>query len=293
LTIAHAIAAAASILTAAGVDTPRLDAQLLLAWVLDCRREDLAREPERVLDEDSSRRFDAVVARRAAREPLPYITGRQQFYGRAFRVNGAVLIPRPETELLVSLALKFLTGKERPRIVDVGTGSGCIAVSIACERPGAVVWATDLSEAALAVAQSNAEALGVLDQVTLQAGSLLSPVLDAVRTGKEKAFDLVVSNPPYVSTDDLDSLQPEVRDYEPGLALVGAGGSTGVDGTSLYPSLFEQAFGVLFARGSIIVEIGLGQAAAVSSAAKAAGYVNVEVHRDMAGIPRVVTAEKW
>ena len=143
------------------METPRLDAQLLLAWVLKARREDLAREPERALTERERVIFAKAVALRAERRPLPYITGEQWFYGRAFKINRAVLIPRPETELLVTAALEKCQGVPAPRLADIGTGSGCLAVTLAAERPDAHVWATDISPDALNVARKNAVRHGV------------------------------------------------------------------------------------------------------------------------------------
>ena len=158
------------------MDTPRLDAQLLLVWVLKARREDLAREPERALTEREQVIFAKAVALRAERRPLPYITGEQWFYGRPFKINRAVLIPRPETELLVAAALEKCRDTPAPLLADIGTGSGCLAVTLAAERPDARVWATDLSPDALNVARKNAVRHGVTDRVTLLPGDLLAPL---------------------------------------------------------------------------------------------------------------------
>ena len=285
MTVGDAIRNGVTRLGAVGIDTPRLDAQLLLSHVLDCRREDLAREPERPLTSMEQSAFEDALARRERREPLPYITGVQEFYGRPFQVTPAVLIPRPETELLVELTLAKLKDINHPRIVDVGTGSGCIAVSLAAEIPHAEVWATDISPYALAVARSNAERLGVDDRVHLVQGDLLEPLATST-------FHAIVSNPPYVAESELSGLQAEVRDYEPRWALSGKNGASGESGTDLYPRIFAQAMPLLLPDGWVAVEIGAGQVNAVTLAAVAAGFVDVDTAKDLAGITRVVLGRK-
>ena len=174
--VAAALAHAVSALTQAGIDTPRLDAQLLLAWTLKVRREDLAREPERVLAERERIIYEKALALRTERRPLPYITGEAWFYGRPFKINRAVLIPRPETEMLVESALQIWQNEAAPRLADIGTGSGCLAVTLACEMPAAQVFATDLSADALTLARKNVVRYGLTEQVTLLQGNLLSPL---------------------------------------------------------------------------------------------------------------------
>ncbi|HEY3330803.1 MAG TPA: peptide chain release factor N(5)-glutamine methyltransferase [Capsulimonadaceae bacterium] len=277
-TIAAALAAATPALTAAGVDTPRLDAQLLLASAIDGRREDLLMSPERVLTPGELAAFNSLVERRAARCPLPYLTGTQWFYGLEFNVTDAVLIPRPETEMLVDFALAHASPGSR--IADIGTGSGCIAVSIAAVRPDATVAAVDLSPDALAVAASNAVRHSVESRVTLLAGDLLAP-LAGLR------FDIIVSNPPYIPLYDMPALMPEVRDHEPALALhIGAGD----DGLAIYRRLFADSPALLAPHGRIAVEVGQGQADDVRAIAVAAGFDDITVANDGAGIGRVVSA---
>jgi release factor glutamine methyltransferase len=285
-----------------GVDAARREAQRLLAWAIGCRREDLLREPTRPLAAEAQRRFEDGVARRKTRVPLPYITGVQWFYGREFRVNAAVLIPRPETELLISNTLASIAGLTEPAIADIGTGSGCVAITIACERPDARVWATDISSDALDIARDNASRLGVSDRITFLHGDLLQPLFDimppllskervGVRYG-DSSFDAVVSNPPYVASADVPGLQPEVREYEPRISLVGLDGAAGVDGTALYPKIFAQAALALKPGGWMLVEIGQGQADAVTAAAAEAGYADIAQTTDLAAIPRVIRARK-
>lgn len=286
MTVGQALEEAARVLDAAGVDSPRWDAQLLLAWTLKTRREDLARDPARALSAREEVIFGKAVSLRALRRPLPYITGEAWFYGRPFKINRAVLIPRPETEELARAALDALRDVPAPQVADVGTGSGCLAVSLALERPEAHVWATDLSPDALKTARKNVARYALGARVSLAHGDLLFPLLGGPR------LDAVVSNPPYVAEADLPGLQPEVRDYEPVLALSGEGGAAGPDGTRLHRRLIAEAPAVLGPGGRLLLEVGRGQAEAVAYAARAAGYAEVAVLNDLSGIGRVVTARR-
>ncbi len=282
--VALALRQAIALLTAAGVETPGLDARLLLAWTLKARREDLAREPERRLTGRERLIFDKAVSLRVLRRPLPYITGEQWFYGRPFKINRAVLIPRPETELLVEAALALSREIPSPRFADIGTGSGCLAVTLAAERPDCQVWATDISRDALNVARKNAVRQGLVNRVTLLQGELLRPLPPDIH------FDVIVSNPPYITEVVLPGLQPEVRDYEPPLALVGLPGATGADGTLLHRRLLAEAPPYLTPGGLLLLEVGQGQAEAVAEQARALGYAEVTILDDLGGIGRVVRA---
>ncbi len=204
-----------------GIDSPRLDAELLLSDVLGCERIYLYTHFDRPLDEDERATYRALVKRRAAREPVSQLLGRREFFSREFIVTPDVLTPRPETEHLVEAVVAWVNDTElsAPRILDLGTGSGNIAVTLACELPEAEVIASDLSEAALAVARRNADEHSVGDRIELVCGDLFEPV--------SGDFDVIVSNPPYVDTPSRDDLMPEVRDYEPELALFA--GETGLD----------------------------------------------------------------
>ena len=284
MTTADALIAATDTLTEAGIETPRFDAQLLLAWTLKVRREDLAREPERLLTEREQVIFAKAVSLRALRRPLPYITGEVWFYGRAFKINRAVLIPRPETEALAAAALDACRDVQNPKIADIGTGSGCLAVTLACERLDARVWATDLSADALTLARKNVVRYGLAGRVQLAHGDLLGPLPEELR------FDVIVSNPPYVTEAELPHLQPEVRDYEPTLALSGLGGASGPDGTALHRRLLAEASAFLRPGGTLLLEVGMGQAEGVADAAREMGYGDVSVLNDFSGIGRVVTA---
>ncbi len=237
----------------------------------------LARDREAVPGEEEAR-FEALLARRLAGEPVAYLTGEKEFFGRAFRVDRRVLIPRPETEHLVEAALAERL-PPAPLLLDVGTGSGCLAVTLALERPAARVVATDRAPGALALAAGNARRHGVAARVALAGADLLDG-LDAA------AFDLVVSNPPYVDPGEAAGLSPEVCNFEPPLALFPPGA-----GDLLLARLLRQASGLR--RGvRLIVEIGAGQRDAVVRHGTAAGLLLVAERADYAGIPRVLTFER-
>lgn len=274
--VSEELALAAKKLRAAGVETPQLDAQLLMAHVLQTTRLRVIAHPERVLAPAEAAAFQGKVRNRAARYPLAYILGEKEFYGLTFLVTPDVLIPRPETEILVEEVLKRVGANAR--IADVGTGSGAIAVALAVNLPDAQLWATDVSEEALKVARANAEKHAVASRVSIVRGDLLGPL---VAMGLE--FDAVVSNPPYVASGEADSLQPEVR-HEPSDALY-----AGLTGLEVYRRLFAQAARV---SPMVAVEMGIGQAAEVTETARAAGLESVELALDLAGTERVAIAQR-
>lgn len=222
--------------------------------------------------------FDALVARRVKREPMAYIRGTQEFYGREFLVGPGVLIPRPETELLIDEVKAAALGRRTPRIADVGTGSGCLAVTVALELPSAAVIATDISAEALTIARGNAAAHEVGPRITFVATSYLS--------GIAGAFDVIVANPPYIRDGDGPDLAPEVRDHEPSEALFGGG-----DGLRDIKAIAQAATTALKPGGVLIMEIGLGQAKAVTAVLTAAGLgADLTLRRDLQGIARVAVA---
>jgi release factor glutamine methyltransferase len=263
------------------IASPRLDAELLLAHALGCDRVRLYMDMPRPLDAAELAAIRALVVRRRAREPVAYILGRREFYMRSFEVTKDVLVPRPGTEILVDRALVVLP-PDAERALDLCTGCGVIANTLACERPTLRVDATDVSEAALAVAKRNADRLGVADRITLLRGDLLSPLPHDAR------YDLVVANPPYVADGELPGLAPEVRDHEPSLALV-----AGQDGLSVLRRLCAGVARLLRPSGHALFEIGAGQAGAVCELLDGDHTLSdVRVHRDLAGIERVVQARR-
>ena len=235
---------------------------------------------EDLIDATEWDRFHEAVARRAEGEPLQYITGVQDFYGREFRVTPDVLIPRPETELLVEAALEMIAGVSGPSICDVGTGSGCIAITLLCERTDARAVAVDVSDAALAIAADNARRQGVEERIELK-------VSDCFRGLTPITFDLVVSNPPYVSAAALAGLQREVRDHEPLVAL-----SPGADGLSVIRRLLQDGPGFLKPHGHLIMEIGFDQGEKVQQLIDPNLWRLVEIRPDLQSIPRIVVVQK-
>jgi release factor glutamine methyltransferase len=277
-TVASLLEEAQERLRSAGVPSPELDAELLLRHVLQWDRARIVTEAKSAVDQAAEPRFRALIDERATRKPLQHLTGRQWFWKHEFVVTPDVLIPRPETELIVEASLDLLRDVDRPLVVDVGTGSGCIALSIAAELPSATVVATDVSPAALRVAETNRRRLGLEGRVRLLEGDLLAPVRDLA--GR---VDLVASNPPYVGEDDV--LEPEVRDHEPRLALFPTGGRAAV-----YARLAEGAAGVLKPGGFLVLEIGAGMEDEVRRLCESAAFHVTRVVPDLQGIPRTVVS---
>jgi len=268
-------------LEAGGVPEARREAGSLLSFVLGKDRTFLISHAEDVVDDDSVDQLRQFVERRAAGEPLQYITGVQDFYGREFRVTPDVLIPRPETELLVEAALE-VTKTDNAFFCDVGTGSGCIAITLLCERAGARAVAVDKSVAALEVAKINAEKRSVADRAVF----VVSDCFDALDP-RAYQFDVIVSNPPYVSESALEGLQREVRDHEPRVAL-----SPGPDGLSVIRRLLTEAPAHLKPNGHLLMEIGFDQGEAVRSLVDESVWALQEVRPDLQCIPRIVVLKK-
>ncbi len=265
-------------------DKARRDAQALLlhllrnhapatnlAWLIAHEDENL---PAGVLEG-----MRDLVERRAAGEPLQHITGETEFYRLPIAVSRDVLIPRPETELLVEKALELGSPFRRPRILDVGTGSGAIAIALAHEWPEAVLIATEISDRALKLARHNAERLGVANRIRFLHGDLLEPVAS-------EQFELIVSNPPYVAERDRGALSVEVRDFEPAQALF-----AGEDGLDVYRRLIPAAFIALDAGGFVVLEIGFGQMEDVAALLAQSGFTEIQFTPDLQGIPRIATAQ--
>ncbi len=283
MTLQERVAAARRRLRDAGIppDETDLDARLLAEHVLGWTPEQFFAEAHAPEPPDFPARYEAIVGRRASREPVAYIVGHQEFWGLQFDVTPAVLIPRPETELIVETTLELFPAPAAPfTAADIGTGSGCLAVAIAHERPAAAIVATDVSEAALTVARRNAERHGVGSRVTFRRTDLAD--------GLDGAFDAIVSNPPYVAERDRPDVQPEVREHEPGGALF-----AGSDGLDVIARLIPDATGRLRAGGWLIFEFGFGQADAVARLISSTpGLTMVSLVRDLQGIPRTAIAKR-
>lgn len=275
----------AAMLAKAGIAQPENEA----VWILESalRSDRLAlhlKKSEKVEERDRDHAM-ALLERRASREPLQYVLGTQEFYGLDFRVTPDVLIPRPETELLVEVVRQTCANTSGALIADIGTGSGCIAIALARALPTATLYATDRSPQALALAQENAKRHDVQDRVNFLLGDLLEPLQGL---GLHERFVAIASNPPYIAEDELVALQPEVRLFEPRLALAG-----GNDGLFFHRRLVREAAGFLEPGGLLAIEVGLGQGSHVSGLARdGENYYNVRTFQDMAGIERVVVVQK-
>jgi len=276
VTAREALAEAERRLAAAGVETPRVDAEWLVAHLLGTTRSGLAAR----LDDDVEG-LEPLLERREMREPLAYILGEWGFRRLTLRTDRRALIPRPETEVVVERALEHIRGIEQPKVLDVGTGTGAIALAIADEVRDAQVTAIDVSPDALALARENLELTGINGRVRLVEHDLTVGLGNA-------DFDLVVSNPPYVDPEELEALQPEVRDWEPHGALFG-----GVDGIEFYQRLFSDCPEYLKTGGHLVIEIGYGQLGAIESMVAGSPSLKlVEVTNDLQGIPRTLTMTK-
>jgi release factor glutamine methyltransferase len=286
VTLIDAINTAAAELTAVGISDARLDAEVLLrhalgrdrAWLLAHIRDDVGQDQRAV--------FDQLVRRRTKREPLQHIIGTQEFWGLAFHVTPDVLIPRPETELIIESSLALIKDRSAPqRIIDLCTGSGCIVVSLAKELSRAQLFATDASSDALIIARQNAREHGVADRIRFFEGDLLEPLDELDIRGK---VDIIVSNPPYVSAGELSTLQAEVRDFEPEIALI-----AGPTGTEMHQRIISDATAYLNRHGALIMEMGAGQAEMLARMIRANGqYEQHSILKDLAGIERVIVATR-
>lgn len=281
--IREALQGALQKLSESNVPSPQLAAELLLMHVLDCDRSKLYASPELEIPVELDRRYFNLVDQRSTGKPTQYITGHQEFWGLDFEVTPDVLIPRPETEHVVEAVIELARRDQPLRLADVGTGSGAIALALASEFSQATIFATDVSRPALRVARRNAARLGLSDRVKFLEGDLLLPVLGSEPPG---SFDFVVSNPPYVSLGELDTVQREVREFEPRIALGGF-----ERGDEVYRRLIPQALVALKPGGYLAAEIGYNMAGEITTLFSE-GWTEVEVKPDLAGIPRVVTGRK-
>jgi release factor glutamine methyltransferase len=279
-TIDRVVRWAADDFRARGVENPRFEAELLLAHALDIPRMRIILDSVRVLLPDELAHFRAIVKRRRSGEPVAYIRGYKEFYGRTFRVDRRALIPRPDTETLVEVGLRRGVARSlSARILDLCTGSGCVAITLAREWPTVQLDAVDQSEAAVELAKENSIRLGAAFQVRWLVGDLFAPL----QRGSDR-YDIILANPPYICEAEIGGLQPEIRDFEPRLALVG-----GADGLSVVRRIVADAPSFLVSGGVLAVEVGAGQAQAVAALFREAGLDVVECTRDYGGHERVVS----
>jgi release factor glutamine methyltransferase len=269
---------ATKLLQESGIVEARREAKSLLAVALRKDKTFLIAHPEYELSGEEETRFREFFERRAAREPFQHITGRQEFYGLDFIVTKDVLIPRPETELIVENALEILRDQENPSFCEIGVGSGCLSVSILHEIKRATATGLDVSEKAIEIAKINARNNGVIDRLKLK----ISDVFAVLQNGK---FDLIVSNPPYIPREDIAALQPEVRDFEPLSAL-----TDGADGFTIIEKIVGASPEFLKSGGFLLLEIGFNQAGKVREMFRAETWQSVEILPDLQGIPRTVRA---
>lgn len=283
-TIGCELSRAVERLRTANVPEPRRDAEVLLGWVLSRERTWLYAHDRDGFPARLITKYRTLISQRVKRCPVQYLTGRQEFMGLDFAVNPTVLIPRPETEHLVEVALREIAGNQAPILIDVGTGSGAVAIALAYHRPGSRVYATDCSAAALQTALSNAARLGVAGSIVFRHGDLLEPLQREVFPG---SVAVIVANLPYIPSEEIDSLQPEVEAFEPRLALDG-----GDDGLQLYRRLTKQAGEFLASGGALACEAGAGQADKLAWIFEESGFGDLERVKDYAGWERVVIGRR-
>lgn len=264
-----------------GIDSPRINAELLLAKVLSCKRLDLYLSFDRPLIENELTIYRDFIKRRSKNEPLQYIVGSVEFYGLEFIVNPSVLIPRQETEILVETIINANKGRDNSKILDVGTGSGIIAICLAKHLDQAHIFAIDSSADALTVAKENAIANGVEDKIDFIHYDINTDGMNLVSD-----FDIVVSNPPYISNEEFPKLQPELRIYEPRIAL-----TDDSDGLSFFKTITKKANNFLKNRGKIYFEVGQGQYSQVVDILKLENFSNINIYKDYLNIERVVYGE--
>ena len=280
MNIADALSLTTRELADSGVPDPRRDAALLVAFATGRDGTFLIAHPEADLTLNEEKLLSEMIRRRSAREPIQYITGRQEFYGLEFKVSPDVLIPRPETELLVESAIRFLDGKTPPRFCEIGTGSGCISIAVLHELKDAIAVAGDVSNDALAIAHANANKHGVVDRIRFVNSDVFAKI-------PNEEFDAVLSNPPYVPERDLETLQAEVRDHEPVVAL-----TAGPDGLAVIERIVSDAPSRLGAGGILIMEIGFSQGEKVGRMLSNDVWKKVEFMADLQRIPRILMAVK-
>jgi release factor glutamine methyltransferase len=269
----------------AGIDKPRTNAELLLGAILNKSKVDLYLDKDRILTSNEIDKFNQCIKERISHRPVQYIIGTVEFFGLEFKVDQRVLIPRPDTETLVEVVIEQLTNKENPKIIDLGTGSGAIAITLATNLKSPFIYATDVSKEALEVAKENALRNKVESEIQFFCGDLFEPLKNKNLEGQ---IDCVVSNPPYVSKEEFETLPREIKDYEPIVAL-----RTDEEGTSFHRSIIENSLDFLNKNGILALEVGLGQASKVTELIRnRKDFKNTEIKKDLGGIERIVVSCK-
>lgn len=282
MTVLEAIRLTTEFLEKKGIESPRTNAELMLAHILKCKRLDLYLSFDKPLKEEEVQQYREYLKRRAQNEPLQYILGEVEFYGMPFKVNPSVLIPRQETEILIDVMVNSLD-KEKPlNFLDIGTGTGNIPVTLARHFPNSTFITIDVNERALALAKGNAEINKLEDRVSFVKGDILD---NSFSPGEE--FDVIVSNPPYVALDQYKALQPEITKFEPREAV-----TDNSDGYTFYKAISQRAVGMLKPGGKLFFEVGQGQSETVALHMKNCGFINITVKKDYLNIERVVYGEK-
>lgn len=285
-TIGSLIAWAADDFRSRGIENPRLDAEVIVAHALSCTRMQLIIDSQRPLLGDELTNLRELVKRRRAREPVAYLQGHREFYGRPFRVDARVLIPRPDTETLVDVALARTANKSLSmRALDMCTGSGCVGITLARHRPTCTMVLSDVSEAALEVARENAHRLGA-HNITLLCGDLFEALSGYVKSVPPalRTFDLITANPPYIPSAEVETLVPDIRSFEPRIALDG-----GANGLDFVKRIVKEARKYLAPSGVLALEVGDGEAGETADLLQQSGFVDVQKTRDLGRIERVVS----
>lgn len=280
-TILKLIELSTDYLSKKGIDSPRTNAEYLLAHVLNCSRMDLYLKFDQPLTEEETSEYRELIKRRGQREPLQYILGTVEFYGLEFKVDRNVLIPRNETELLVEEIIKFAKDKKNLKVLDIGTGSGNIAISLMKNLNDIEIDAIDISQKAIDVANYNAKTLGLDGRISFE-----SIDINAAKTSLDKKYDIVVSNPPYISEKDYQSLEPELLNYEPKEALTDE-----LDGLSYYNLICSKASELIIKGGRIFFELGISQSSAVNSFMEINNFKDIRIIKDYQNIDRIITGE--
>lgn len=276
ITLLDVLKKSEAFLSKKGCQSPRLDAEILIGRALCMTRLEVYMQFERPMLEAELESIRSLIGRRSSREPVAYIEGSKEFWSQPFVVRPGILIPRPDTETLVEAALELIPIDEPIFVADIGAGSGCVGLAIATERPKVKLFSTDISPVAIKTVTENAVALGLRERVAPLTGDLMSPIPDS------RTVDIVVSNPPYIPTKDIDDLAPEILDFEPMGALDG-----GEDGLDIYRRLIPEASNR--ARRAVLVEVGAGQADAVTEIFNQSGLKEIGRHKDLSGIERVIS----